>query len=179
MESYRLLPVFFLVLFLSACASTPTKDIEVRSETRPGINLANYNSFAWVASAEIMNDPYGHWEPEGFDADVEVRFLLIKELRDKGLVESSTDPDLLLVFAAGVDMQNLEVVKNSDSKMSSLQKVPKGAFLVALIDSATGRVVWVGVAEGDAEAGRSAEEVKKRLAFAVKKMFADWGNPAE
>lgn len=179
MKSCRLLLVFLPIFFLGACATTPTKDIEVRSETRPGTNLASYKSFAWVASAEIVNDPHGNWEPEGFDADAEVRFLLLKELRAKGLVESNNNPDLLLVFAAGVDMQNLEVVKDPDSQMNSLKEVPKGALIVILIDPATRRAVWVGTAEGDAKAGRSVEELKKRLAYAVEKMFADWGKPAK
>ena len=80
----RFLPIIVTVLFLSACA-TLTKDIDVRSETAPGVNLANYKSFAWVASAEIINDPQGNWEPPNFDADAEIKFLLLKELRDKGL----------------------------------------------------------------------------------------------
>jgi hypothetical protein len=179
MKNYRLLLVLLSVMFLGACSTTPTKDIEVRSETRPGTNLADYKSFTWVASAEIVNDPHGNWEPEGFDADAEVRFLLIKELREKGLMESNNNPDLLLIFAAGVDMENLELVKDPDTELRSLKEVPKGAFIVVLIDPATRRAVWVGTAEGNAEAGRSVEEIKKRLAFAVENMFADWGNPAK
>lgn len=179
MKSYRLLLVLFTAMFLGACSTTPTKDIEVRSETRPGTNLADYKSFTWVASAEIVNDPHGNWEPEGFDADAEVRFLLIQELRAKGLVESNKNPDLLLIFAAGVDMENLELSKDPDTELRSLKEAPKGALIVALVDAASGRTVWVGTAEGDAEAGRNVEELKARLAYAVRKMFAGWGSPAK
>jgi hypothetical protein len=94
-------------------------------------------------------------------------------------MESNNNPDLLLIFAAGVDMENLELVKDPDTELRSLKEVPKGAFIVVLIDPATRRAVWVGTAEGNAEAGRSVEELKKRLAFAVENMFADWGNPAK
>lgn len=166
------------VLFLSGC-TTLTKDIEVRSETAPEVDLANYNSFAWVASAEIVNDPHGNWEPTGFDADAEIKFLLLKELRNKGLKETARNPDLLLIFAAGVNMENLELVKDPDSKISTLEEVPKGALLVVMIDPVSRHPVWAGMARGDVESGRSDEEVRRRLAFAIEKMFADWGKPTQ
>lgn len=178
MKVYSFLLTVLTVLILSACA-TLTEDIEVRSETAPGVDLATYKSFAWVASAEIVNDPQGNWEPKGFDADAEIKFLLLKELRNKGLTETTRYPDLLLVFAAGVNMENLELVKDPKSKMSTLEEVPRGALVVVLIDPATRHPVWVGTAKGDVEGGRSDEEVRKRLAFAVERMFADWGKPPQ
>ena len=178
MRFHRFLLTILTVLLLSACA-TLTKDIEVRSETAAGVDLANYKSFAWVASAEIINDTHGNWEPRDFDADAEIKFLLLKELRGKGLNETARNPDLLLIFAAGVNMDNLEYVKDSSSGMNSLEEVPKGALLVIMIDPATRHPVWAGTANGDVESGRSNEDVRKRLAFAVEKMFADWGKPAK
>lgn len=178
MTFHRFLLAALTALFLSGCA-TLTEDIEVRSEAAPGINLANYKSFAWVASAEIVNDPHGNWEPTGFDADAEIKFLLLKELRSKGLTETTRNPDLLLIFAAGVNMENLEFVKDPDSKISTLEEVPKGALLVAMIDPATRHPVWAGIARGDVESERSDEQVRKRLAFAVEKMFANWGTTAQ
>ena len=63
--------------------------------------------------------------------------------------------------------------------MSSLEEVPEGALLVVMIDPATRHPVWVGTARDDVESGRSDVEVRKRLAFAVKKMFGDWGKPIQ
>jgi hypothetical protein len=177
-KSHHFLLTILTVLFLSACA-TLTEDIQVRSETASGVNLADYKSFAWVASAQIINDPQGNWEPTGFDADAEIKFLLLKELRSKGLQETTRNPDLLLIFAAGVNMENLELVKDPNSKMNTLEEVPRGALLVVMIDPATRHPVWVGSAKGDVESGRSDEDVRKRLAFAVEKMFADWGKPTQ
>ena len=177
MKLHRLVPTIVVLLFISGCA-TLTKDIEVRSETAPGINLADYKTFAWIASAEIVNDPHGNWEPPNFDADAEIKFLLLKELRDKGLEETMRNPDLLLLFAAGVDMENLELVKDRKTELHSLEEAPKGALLVIMVDPATRHPVWVGSATGEVESGRSNEDVRKRLAYAVKKMFADWAKPA-
>ena len=178
MKIHRFLPLIVAILFISACA-TLTKDIEVQSETASGIDLTKYKSFAWVASAEIINDPHGNWEPNNFDADAEIRFLLLKELREQGLVETNTNPDLFLVYAAGVNMENFDIVYDPDSKMSTLTDAPKAALLVVMIDPATRHPVWVGAARGDAKSGRSHEDIRKRIAFAVNKMFANWGNPAK
>lgn len=178
MSIRNLMLSFVMLLFLSACA-TLTEDIQVETETAPGVNLADYKSFAWVASAEIVNDPYGNWEPTDFDADAEIKFLLLKELRNKGLKETTRNPDLLLIFAAGVDMQNLEFVEDSKTKLSSLEEVPKGALLVIMVDSRTRHAIWAGIAKGDVKADRSNEDVRKRLTYAVNTMLADWGKSAQ
>lgn len=178
MKIRNLLLAFVTVFLLSACA-TLTKDIQVETETAPGVNLVDYKSFAWVASAQIVNDPHGNWEPKDFDADAEIKFLLLKELRSKGLEETNRNPDLLLVFAAGVDMQNLEFIEDSKTKLTSLEEVPKGALLVVIVDPSTRHAVWAGIAKGDVKSDRSNEDVRKRLAYAVKTMLADWGKPAQ
>ena len=175
MKLRHLALAFVTALLLSGCA-TLTKDIDVQTETAPGVDLSGYKTFAWVASAQIVNDPQGNWEPPAFDADAEIKFLLLKELRAKGLEQTTRNPDLLLLFAAGVDMQNLEYVKDADTKMKSLEEVPKGALLVVMVDTAKGRAVWAGIAEGDVKADRSTEDVRKRLAYAVRKMFETWGS---
>jgi len=169
------LRTFFLPLFLavalSGCA-TVTKDIQVETETRPGVNLADYKTYAWLASAEIVNDPDGNWEPPGFDADAELRFLINGELRNKGMKEVFTKPDLFVGFAAGINMEVLKIVEDPETKMYNFKDSPKGALVVVLIDPATRRAVWVGSAVGDVECGRSSEEVAQRLAYAVRTMFS-------
>jgi hypothetical protein len=71
---------------LFGCA-TATKDIRVETESAPGVNLSGYTTYAWAGSAEVVNDPHGNWEPPGFDADAELRFLINRELRGKGMQE--------------------------------------------------------------------------------------------
>jgi len=166
---------FFLTLFLavtlSGCA-TVTKDIEVEAETRPGVNLVDYKTYAWLGSAEIVNDPQGNWEPPGFDADAELRLLINQEMRNNGMREVSTTPDLFVAFAAGINMDVLEIVEDPDTKMYTFKDAPKGALVVVLIDPATRHAVWAGSATGDVKSGRSSDEVAKRLAYAVKTMFS-------
>jgi hypothetical protein len=155
---------------LFGCA-TATKDIRVETESAPGVNLSGYTTYAWAGSAEVVNDPHGNWEPPGFDADAELRFLINRELRGKGMQEVTTRPDLFVAFAAGINMEVFEINTQSESEMYTLTNAPKGALVVVMIDPTTRNAVWASSAVGDVKAGRSSEEIGKRLAYAVKTMF--------
>lgn len=172
MNASRLAAALLAVLFLAACASTSlTRDIEVETETDAAADLKAYQTYAWIGSAEIVNDPHGHWEPPALDADTEIRHLINTEMRDQGFVEVERDPDLLVGFAAGIDMAALELVDNPDTDMQTLENVPRGALLVVLIDASTRYAVWAGIAAGNVKSQRPAEETRKRLAYAVDEMF--------
>jgi len=120
----------------------------------------------------VVNDPNGNWEPPGFDADAELRFLINQELRDKGLKEVSRQPDLLVAFAAGINMEVFKINMQPGSEMYTLTNVPKGALVVVMIDSNNRNPVWAGSAVGDVKTGRPSNEVSQRLAYAVKTMFS-------
>ena len=68
--------VALLILFITACASPLTQDIEVDADADPKANLAGYKTYAWLGSAAILYDPKGRWEPPEFDADAEIKFLI-------------------------------------------------------------------------------------------------------
>ena len=163
--------VALLFLFITGCASTLTQDIEVDAEADPKANLAGYKTYAWLGSAAILHDPRGKWEPPAFDADAEVKFLIDRELRNRGIKEVGVNPDLIVGFAAGIDMEALELVENKESKLQVLENVPKGALIVVLIDGATGIPVWAGAAQGNVQQEISSDDVRKRLDYAVTQMF--------
>lgn len=170
MKPYNIFLAFLIMAFLSGCA-TLTRDIRVETEAAPGIDLAGYQTYAWLVSAEIVNDAHGNWEPPGFDADAELRFLINRELRNKGLQEVTTRPDLFIAFAAGINMEVFEISSKPESEMYTIKNAPKGALVVVMIDPATRNPVWAGSAVGDVKPGRKSDEVSKRLAYAVKTMF--------
>ena len=173
MKLRALILLLFVTATLSGCA-TMTQDIRVETETAPGIDLAKYKTYGWLLSAKVVNDPQGNWEPPGFDADSELRFLINQELRNKGLQEVTRQPDLLVAFAAGINMEAFEIKNEPGSDMFKLTNAPKGALVVMLVDRATKRTVWAGSAEGDVKSDRTSEEVGQRLAYAVKTMFRNF-----
>ena len=162
-----------LVLSVTACATTVTKDIEVKAQAAPGVKLDTFRSYAWLAAAKIVNDPAGQWEPPNFDADAEIKWLIDRELRKRGVREVAVNPDMFVAFVAGVDMLALELKEDPRQKMDVLKNSPKGALAVLFIDAVSGEIVWAGAASGDVKRQRPSEEVKKRLDYAVSRMFMD------
>ena len=166
------LTVFIIVLMLLAgCASVPTKDIQVDAQADPKANFSGYKTYAWLGAAAIVNDPHGQWEPPQFDADGEIKFLIDHELRKRGITENRAGPDLVIAFAAGIDMEALELKVDTKTKMDMLQNVPQGGLVIVLMDSGSGFVIWVGVATAEIQENPDAQTVKARLDYAVTQLF--------
>ncbi len=157
-------------LLIVSCA-TLTNDIEVEAQSSPDVDFSTYKSYAWAGSAQIVFDPIGQWEQPTLDTDEEVKFNINRELRSRGLFEVTSDPDLLVAFAAGVDMTTLELKEDPNAKKPILTNVPKAALIVALIDARTGYTVWLGYAEGRVQKQQSIENIQKRIDYAVRTMF--------
>jgi len=160
-----------VLLLLAGCASSVTKDIMVDTDVDPKANLEGYTSYAWLGSAAIVYDPEGQWEPPQFDADAEIKFLIDRELRAHGMTESSSNPDLIVAFAAGIDMATMEIKTDPDSKLETLENVPMGALSVVLIDAKTGFAIWGGIATAEVQQNPDQEIIKQRLDYAVSSMF--------
>ncbi len=157
--------------FFAASCTTLTHDINIETHANPNIDFSAYNSYAWVGSAQIVFDPIGQWEQPTLDTDEEVKFNINQQLRDKGLYESQTAPDLLVAFAAGIDMAFLELKEDPTSHKPVLTNVPKAALVIALIDARTGYTVWLGYAEGNAQKQQSIENIRARIGYAVNEIF--------
>ena len=166
--------IFTLVtLFLiSGCASSVTKDIMVETDSDPKANLSGYTSYAWLGAAAIVFDEKGQWEPPQFDADAEIKFLIDRELRDHGMTEDSVNPDLVVAYAAGIDMDSMDIKADPESGIEALENVPAGALIVIMIDADTGLAIWAGIATADVQESPTPETTKARLDFAVSEMFS-------
>ncbi len=160
-----------MIMFVAGCTSVPTKDINIHVQADSKANLSGYKSYTWLGSAAIINDPSGQWEPPGFDADSEIKYLLDRELRARGKLESSTAPDMIVAFAAGIDMDALDLKMDPETKIDKLENVPQGGLVVILVDSSTGFVVWVGIATAEIQDDVDAATVKARLDYAVTQMM--------
>ena len=160
-----------VMVLVAGCASSVTKDIVVDTGTDPKANLAGYTSYTWLGSAAIVNDPEGSWEPPQFDADTEIKFLIDRELRGHGMTESSTNPGLIVAFAAGINMASMDIKIDPESGLENLVNVPKGALTIILIDAQTGLAIWGGIATAEIQQSPDQDIIKKRLDYAVSTMF--------
>ena len=160
-------------MLVSGCSSVPTKDISVEVQADPKANFSGYKTYTWLGSAAIINDPYGQWEIPEFDADAEIKYLIDRELRKRGMAQSSPliNPDMIVAFAAGIDMDALELKVDPESKIDMLVSMPQGGLLVILVDGQSGFVIWAGAATAEIQQSPTAKTVKARLDYAVTQLF--------
>lgn len=158
-------------IVLAACTSTPTSDISVDAEADPKVTFSGYKTYAWFAAAQLLHDPEGQWEPRNIDLDAEVQLIINNELRKRGIVENKASPDMLVAYAAGVDMASLGLKENPKTKEKLLTNIPKAALVVALIDADTGYVMWLAEATGKVQEQADTATVRARIEYAVGEMF--------
>jgi hypothetical protein len=173
MHKHHLSVWIMVLLLIAGCASVPTKDIKVDSQADSKANFSGYKSYTWLGAAAIVNDPHGQWEPPQFDADAEIKFLIDRELRKRGMAEDRNAPDLFVAYAAGIDMAALELKADPDTKLEVPQNVPQGGVIIALVDSQTGFVIWLGWATAEVQENPDTATVKARLDYAVTKMLKE------
>lgn len=168
----RYLPIFFIALMLLVgCATVQTKDIQVDAQADPKANFSGYKTYAWLGAAAIVNDPHGQWEPPQFDADAEIVFLIERELSKRGMSEKMVGPDLVIAYAAGINMETLGLKADPKTTMDMFENVPQGGLAVILVDSRSGFVIWIGVATAEIQESPDTQTVKARLDYAVTQMF--------
>jgi len=174
----KIIPAVFLSLvamaLLAGCASKDFADIQADGVSDPTVNVGEYKTYAWRAAAAVVRDPGGNWTPSNLDIGSEIVSLVDREMAKQGLVQVVDQPELHLIYAVGVDMENIDVVVDEESDADTLKNVPRGGLLVIAADPATREVVWVGGASGEVQDNPSAELVKKRLDYAITKMFMDY-----
>jgi hypothetical protein len=169
----RLLFILFTIsfLFLSGCATIPTDDITIETAVDTKVNFRGYESYDWLAAAGILHDPEGKWEPPGFDADKEIRFLVDRELRKRGMTETSGKPDFVVAYVLGINMTALKLKEDTEAKIYNLENIPKGALVIILIDPESMKAIWVGMATAQPEEKMEMETRKRRLDYIITKML--------
>ncbi len=61
--------------------------------------------------------------------------------------------------------------EDPETKMNLLQNVPQSALTIMMVDERTEHPLWIGLATGEAQAKAEEELVKKRLEYAIRKIF--------
>ena len=154
MNKFLVVSAALALALATACSSVPTKDIEILTEAAPKANFSGYSSYAWLGAATMLNDPDGQWESPEFDADTEIKYLIDRELRARGFSETTTDPDMVIAFAAGVDMDALQLKTDPETDLDVLTNVPSSGLMIIVVDAKSGFVIWAGVASPDMTASR-------------------------
>lgn len=160
----------FIILLVS-CTTIPTDDIKVDADVDPKANFTGYKTYAWLAAAQIVFDPEGQWEPRNVDIDAEVQLVINSELGKRNIKQVSDKPDMLVAYAAGIDMTALGLKEDPAAKQKLLENIPKAALVVAFIDAETGYVIWLGEAVGNVQQQADKATVRARIDYAIREMF--------
>ena len=168
-----LLAVAFALATLAFNGCTETSDIKVASQKSSKVDLSGFKSYEWFISAQVLVDEKSEYKGRGYDVDTYVQNAITKQLVKNGKVEKNTDPDFLVSYVSGVDMDHVQE-KLDDEGKAHLKTIPEAAIAVLLIDAHNGKLIWMGVAEGEFLKKLSDEESMKRIDYAVKKMFSDF-----
>ena len=158
------------VLLLCACAKPATSDIKTAAAADETIKFSGYQTYGWFAGIGVLKDDSGRWDNGKIDVAAELKFKIDKAMRERGLNESST-PQLLIGFLIAANIDQLKEIGDRGGKVSTVEGVGKSALVVELVDASTQHTVWVGAAAGDAQTGRSTDELEARLDYAVTELF--------
>ncbi len=167
--------VVLLTVVLSGCASAGP-DIRATAFVDSKTNVKGYKTYAWLPSLASLEDPTGDWEPVGFDADSEIRFLIDKELRQRGLTFAQTEPDAYVTYLVAINTDTglqAEAIRKHFGDKADFSNAGAGALIIGLADPQAQKVFWAGAATAQVKRPqeRTPELVKTRLAVAVKKIF--------
>ena len=160
------------LLTMSGCMSG-YKDIKVQSKTSPKVNLEAYKTYTWLAIANILVDEKAQFKGRGYSVNDYIQSHINKELLNSGKTVEKESPDFVVSYILGVDMDAMKE-KLDDAGKKQLENVSQAAIIVMLMDTDTQKVIWLGSAEADIKQAVSDEESKARIAYAIKKMFADF-----
>ena len=168
-----LLAVAFTLATLAFNGCTETSDIKVASQKSSKADLSGYKSYAWFVSANVLVDDNAQYVARGYDVDAYVKNAIQQQLDKKGKLEDNSEPDFLLSYISGLNMDSV-IEKVDEEGKAYLKTLPKTAIAVVMIDGSNGRLIWTGVAKGEFLDKLSDEESRERIDYAIKKMFSDF-----
>lgn len=167
---YITLLATFLML-LTGCASV-TSDIKVDAESDPKANLSGYKTYTWLGAGEVLNDPEKKWKQTDLPIAGNIKYLIERELLKHGINRAKpANADLGVAFFVGIDMEAQKLKKNPETEVEMIENVPEAGLIIALVDTKSGFVVWVGEAVGELSENATDEVVEERIDFAVTEMF--------
>jgi len=158
------------LILMSGCASI-TSDIVIDAKTADSANLNSYKTYAWLGEGALLRDPENKWQPPKMDLAGDIKYLIDRELRKRNIYSSVTEPELAVVFFMGVDMKAMKLKTDPKTKTEMMENVPGAALVIALIDTKTKFVVWMGKATAELHENPSNEMVRERLDYAVTQMM--------
>ncbi|PHS36769.1 MAG: hypothetical protein COB07_12115 [Sulfurovum sp.] len=156
--------VVLMIAGVTGCVNT--SDIKTKTVKSVKVDMEGYKTYQIVEGSGIVDDTK---RSDNMDINAEMRQMMNTELAKKGKMKVTENPDFYVAYAAGSDMEAVKVKLDADGK-ETVEARPEAAILLVLIDAQTGAIIAISEAEGEAK-NLSPEDTKKRLSYAINKMF--------
>jgi hypothetical protein len=157
-----------MILGITGCVST--SDINVEKVQSEKVNLDGYKTYQFIEDSGIVEDTKKTNASNTINISEEIEQMINSELAKKGKTPVSKDPDFFVAYLGGADMDAVKSKLDKNGK-EVIEKSPEAALLLMLIDADSGSIIWMSTAEGEVKGG-SADKIKKRLDYTVKKMLS-------
>jgi len=157
--------VALLLVGVTGCVST--SDIKVDSTESDKVDLKGYKTYQFIDGSGVATE--GKKKKTKINASEEIEAIINSELMKKGKVPVSDDPDFFVAYLGGADMDAVKKKLDKNGK-EVIEKSPEAALVLMLVDADTGAIIWMSTAEAEVKGG-SAEQIKKRIDYTVKKML--------
>lgn len=157
---------------LAVCTSLGCGATQVRTEHDPGASFARYHTFA-LRQGKVIND--GWVDKRDTLVRDRIDSALQGELADKGLEQTTLNPDLIVAYTART--RTVEQLSPSYD-FYSLGAMPapflttfrQRTLVIDFIDPSTNKVVWRSVAQTEGGNTRTPENIEKAVDTALKKL---------
>jgi hypothetical protein len=157
----------FMIMGITGCVST--SDIQVEKAQSEKVNLEGYKTYQFIEDSGIVKEGKNKKVSKNVNVSEEIEELINTELAKKGKIPVSKDPDFFVAYLGGADMDAVKKKLDKNGR-EMIEKAPEAALVLMLVDADSGSIIWMSTAEGEVKGG-SAESVKKRLKYTVKKML--------
>lgn len=170
MHRLRSIYMIAIITFLISCVNT-TSDIKVSSEFNPKTNFSGFKTYSWLSATEWVIDLTNKWKSPGFEVSKAIKELVDRELEKRDIIQTTTNPDLVVSFFLEIDMAATKLKTDPEMKVKILKDVPQGSLGIALVDVQAGYVIWMAQATAELQDNAPDSLKRERLDYAVTKIF--------
>jgi len=171
LKIFKGLVVGLLLAGLGGCA-VKTDDIHAKVYKSAKADMSKYKTYQIVEGSGLDAESAKTWVTADMDLkslNAELEQIVTDELTKRGKTQVDKHPDFYVAYAAASDSAVIEAKLDKNGAVT-IREIPEAAMVLLLIDAKTHKIIWMSAAEGEAK-GLPAEQRKKRIEYAVKKMI--------
>jgi len=118
----------------------------------------------------LLVDENNEYKQRGYSVSEFIKGVVPRELVDLNRMESTSNPDFLVSYVAGVNMNAVKELVD-DAGKKHIATVPNKALAIVLIDTQTNQIIWISSAQTQTSKKFTDKESKERIEETIEDMF--------